>query len=128
MDSIRPTEASFDANIMGIRPDYTIHIREDVLHEVDGPMLIHGLQGWNGQRRGLPHALQPQPIATIVDHCPEFTLVDHLHGHSVGRGYDEAGHTSRRPRRPSSAVDLRATRSGMQEIVPEGVSISSWLP
>jgi len=35
---------------MGIRPDYTIHIREDVLREVDGPMLIHGLQGWNGKR------------------------------------------------------------------------------
>lgn len=30
-----------------------------------------------------------------------------------------------RPRRPSSAVDLRATRLAMQEIVPQGVSISS---
>jgi putative restriction endonuclease len=42
--------SAFDVNIMGIRPDYTIHIREDILHEVDGPMLIHGLQEWNGQR------------------------------------------------------------------------------
>ena len=42
--------SALDANILGIRPDYTIHIREDVLREVDGPMLIHGLQGWNGMK------------------------------------------------------------------------------
>jgi len=55
--------SAFDANILGIRPDYTIHIREDVLHEVDGPMLIHGLQGWDGQRLSiLPSGLKrPDP-------------------------------------------------------------------
>ena len=42
--------SAFDANILGIRRDYTIHIREDVLQEKDGPMLIHGLQGWNGMK------------------------------------------------------------------------------
>lgn len=36
--------AAFDANILGIRPNLTVHIRADVLHEVDGPMLRHGLQ------------------------------------------------------------------------------------
>jgi putative restriction endonuclease len=33
-----------------ISPDYTIKIREDVLHEIDGPMLKHGLQGFNNQK------------------------------------------------------------------------------
>ena len=29
-------------------PDYLIHIRGDVLEEVDGPMLLHGLQDFDG--------------------------------------------------------------------------------
>lgn len=36
--------AAFDSGILGIRPDLTVHIRADVLDEVDGPMLRHGLQ------------------------------------------------------------------------------------
>jgi putative restriction endonuclease len=36
--------AAFDKNIMGIDPDCIIRIREDILNEVDGPMLEHGLQ------------------------------------------------------------------------------------
>ena len=53
--------SAFDANIMGVRPDYVIEIREDVLREVDGPMLVHGLQGWNGKALRVPHraALRP---------------------------------------------------------------------
>jgi putative restriction endonuclease len=42
--------AAYDRDILGIRPDYVIEIRADVLLEVDGPMLRHGLQdvhGWN---------------------------------------------------------------------------------
>ena len=55
--------SAFDANIMGVRPDYTIEIREDVLREVDGPMLIHGLQGWDGKALRVPRmpALRPDP-------------------------------------------------------------------
>ena len=55
--------SAFDANIMGVRPDYVIEVREDVLREVDGPMLIHGLQGWNGKELRVPRraALRPDP-------------------------------------------------------------------
>jgi putative restriction endonuclease len=42
--------AAFDQNIIGISPDYIIKVREDVLFETDGPMLKHGLQGFNNQR------------------------------------------------------------------------------
>jgi len=31
--------AAFDAHMLGIRPDYVIEIREDVLDEKDGPTL-----------------------------------------------------------------------------------------
>lgn len=55
--------SAFDAHIMGVRPDYVIEIRSDVLREVDGPMLIHGLQGWNGRTLRVPRnaALRPDP-------------------------------------------------------------------
>lgn len=35
---------AYDANILGIRPDLTVHIRHDVLEEIDGPMLRYGIQ------------------------------------------------------------------------------------
>lgn len=36
--------AAYDSGIMGIRPDRVVEIRNDLLDEVDGPMLRHGLQ------------------------------------------------------------------------------------
>jgi len=46
--------AAFDGNFIGISPDYIITVREDLLHEQDGPMLKHGLQGMHGQKIILP--------------------------------------------------------------------------
>lgn len=42
--------AAFDRQIVGIRPDLIVEVREDVLEEVDGPMLRHGLQDLQGNR------------------------------------------------------------------------------
>lgn len=42
--------AAYDANVLGIRPDYTVEIHERLLTEVDGPMLRHGLQDHHGRR------------------------------------------------------------------------------
>jgi putative restriction endonuclease len=55
--------AAFDRNILGIRPDLEVEIRLDVLREVDGPMLIHGLQGFQGTRLTVPRRseLRPNP-------------------------------------------------------------------
>lgn len=39
--------AAFDRNVLGIRPDLRVAIREDVLEEVDGPMLAHGLKDFH---------------------------------------------------------------------------------
>jgi len=46
--------AAFDNNIIGITPDYNVHVREDILEEVDGPMLKYGLQSMHGNRLILP--------------------------------------------------------------------------
>jgi putative restriction endonuclease len=40
---------AYGAHILGIDPDYRIHVNERVLKEEDGPMLLHGLQALDGQ-------------------------------------------------------------------------------
>jgi putative restriction endonuclease len=53
--------SAYDVDIIGIDPDAGVHVREDVLREVDGPMLKHGLQEVAGTRLILPYkpALRP---------------------------------------------------------------------
>ncbi|GKS60520.1 HNH endonuclease [Nitrospira sp.] len=45
---------AYDANILGVDPDYRIHIRKDILDEIDGPMLRHGLQEMHGSLIQVP--------------------------------------------------------------------------
>lgn len=53
--------AAYDANILGVSPDYLIHIRPDVLLERDGPMLRWGLQAMNQRPLHVPHILSQRP-------------------------------------------------------------------
>ena len=53
--------AAYDAHILGIRPDLRIDVRIDILKEIDGPMLLHGLQGFQGQRLLSPRHLEDRP-------------------------------------------------------------------
>lgn len=53
--------AAFDAHILGVTPDFRIEIRTDVLNEHDGPMLRHGLQGFQGGLIQVPRADQLKP-------------------------------------------------------------------
>jgi len=46
--------AAFDANIIGVTPDYQIKVRKDILLETDGPMLRHGIQELQNQKIILP--------------------------------------------------------------------------
>ena len=41
---------AFDRHFLGIRPDSVIEIRRDLLEEIDGPMLQHGLKNLHGSR------------------------------------------------------------------------------
>jgi putative restriction endonuclease len=41
--------AAYDRRILGVRPDLVVEIRADLLAEIDGPMLRHGLQERHGQ-------------------------------------------------------------------------------
>jgi len=58
--------AAYDADILAVRPDRTdvgiVEIRADLLAEVDGPMLRHGLQDHHGQPlRVVPAATEEHP-------------------------------------------------------------------
>jgi len=48
--------AAFDSFFLGIRPDFVIQVRGDVLREEDGPMLLHGLQDLHEKRIILPRS------------------------------------------------------------------------
>ncbi len=59
--------AAFDRNIVGIRPDSVLEIRHDVLEEIDGPMLRHGLQDLHGRLlMVVPRAEADRPRAEFL--------------------------------------------------------------
>jgi putative restriction endonuclease len=53
--------AAFDRQVLGVRPDLVVEVRDDVLREADGPMLRHGLQGFQGARLLVPRREMHQP-------------------------------------------------------------------
>lgn len=60
--------AAFDRHILGIRPDFIIEVRRDILEETDGPMLRHGLQGVAGtQLVVLPHDTRLRPRRDLLE-------------------------------------------------------------
>jgi putative restriction endonuclease len=54
---------AFDRAFLGLRPDYTIEVRPDLLREKDGPTLVHAIQALHNSRIMLPHvaSLRPDP-------------------------------------------------------------------
>jgi putative restriction endonuclease len=53
--------SAYDANILGIDPDARVHIRSDILEEIDGPMLRHGLQEAHETKLLLPRKPDLRP-------------------------------------------------------------------
>jgi len=53
--------AAYDRDLLGISPDYEVRINDDLLNEVDGPMLRHGLQDMHGRTLNVPKRRSEQP-------------------------------------------------------------------
>jgi putative restriction endonuclease len=53
--------AAYDQNMLGVTPDYEVQIAVDLLQEIDGPMLKHGLQEMHGRDLRLPSRRSDQP-------------------------------------------------------------------
>ncbi|MCH1867429.1 HNH endonuclease [Nocardioides sp. CFH 31398] len=60
--------AAFDHGILGIRPDYSLHVRDDVLEEIDGWMLKGGIQSvHNTQLSVLPSGRTSRPTPARLE-------------------------------------------------------------
>lgn len=53
--------AAFDLNYLGITPKFKIEVRQELLDEVDGPMLQHGIKAMHGEKILLPTTRQHRP-------------------------------------------------------------------
>lgn len=63
--------AAYDENILGVSPDYVVHINKAVLAEIDGPMLKYGLQRMDQRDLWVPQSATEKPdrdrLATRFD-------------------------------------------------------------
>lgn len=58
---------AYDSNIIGITPDYSVELNCEVLKEKDGPMLLHGLQGFHEKKLVLPSARRDWPKPEFLE-------------------------------------------------------------
>jgi putative restriction endonuclease len=58
--------AAYDRNIIGVRSDYVVQVRAEVLLETDGPMLRHGIQDVHGWRLELPSRPSERPDRDLL--------------------------------------------------------------
>lgn len=58
---------AFDAQVLGIRPNYVIEVRRDVREEQDGPTLQHALQGMHRQSLTLPRPKAAWPNTELLE-------------------------------------------------------------
>lgn len=59
--------AAFDAHLLGVTPDCTIELRSDLLAEHDGPMLVHGLQGFHRKPLLVPRSAHLRPRREFLE-------------------------------------------------------------
>ncbi|GAB2538578.1 HNH endonuclease [Brachybacterium huguangmaarense] len=89
--------AAYDAGILGVTPDLHVEIRDDILEEIDGPVLEYGLKRLHGlPLKVIPKAKSERPdTALLTLHYEKF-----MSTRSLPRGrYDLA--------RPSFRTELR---------------------
>ncbi|MDX1579361.1 MAG: HNH endonuclease, partial [Gemmatimonadota bacterium] len=53
--------AAFDRGFLGVRPDYVLEARPDLLAEEDGPTLVHSIQSLHETRIQLPRSRRLWP-------------------------------------------------------------------
>jgi len=58
--------SAFDSYIIGIDPDARVHVRDDILSEIDGPMLRYGLQEAHGTTLLLPRRTDQRPARDFL--------------------------------------------------------------
>jgi putative restriction endonuclease len=59
--------AAFDNHFVGLRPDYVLEVRRDILQEHDGPTLVYAIQALHGASITLPRQLAQQPSRELLE-------------------------------------------------------------
>ena len=59
--------AAFDRYFLGLRPDYVLEVRPDILKERDGPTLVHTIQALHGSRIILPRRSDLRPAQDLLE-------------------------------------------------------------
>lgn len=59
--------AAFDSHFLGLRPDYVLEVRPDILRERDGPTLVHSIQALNGTSITLPRQPAQRPSRELLE-------------------------------------------------------------
>jgi putative restriction endonuclease len=59
--------AAYDQDLVGIDPNFKVHINRSLLEETDGPMLRHGLQEMHGRVLQLPTRTSERPDRERLD-------------------------------------------------------------
>jgi len=59
--------SAFDSFMLGIAPDFKVHIRADILSEEDGPTLRHALQALHGASVVLPQSKRDWPTRDVLE-------------------------------------------------------------
>ena len=57
---------AFDHYLIGIRPDYRLEVRGDILKETDGPTLRHALQAIHGEQLSVPRQRAARPDRDLL--------------------------------------------------------------
>ncbi len=58
--------SAFDGFFIGVRPDYVVEVRPDLLVEEDGPTLKHAIQGLHGHKISLPRRRLDLPSEELL--------------------------------------------------------------
>ena len=59
--------ATFDNLLVGVSPDYRIHVREDLLSEIDGPTLQHSIKQLHGELITVPGTRSARPDRELLE-------------------------------------------------------------
>lgn len=87
--------AAYDTGILGVTPDLHVEIRGDILDEVDGPILEHGLKRLHGQAlRVVPRHARERPAPELLaQHYESFVSATVPRAARVDLGFDGRGTT-----------------------------------
>jgi len=59
--------AAFDRYFLGVRPDWIVEVRPDILKEHDGPTLVHVIQALHGVKISVPRKTELQPARKFLE-------------------------------------------------------------